>query len=132
MQNLQLLHLALTTLKSIRIRTGQLGEYFKVVHSSQLKTNPPGQGTRPFPSFGLAVFLHRTMHLCLSVVWQFWACAWGVHRSVHLGYTSLVPGAHTAVPQVHNSIPLGIHSCDAGPELCTPGLQIPQNALPLG
>ena len=43
-----------------------------------IKTNPQGQGPRPFPIFDLSslVFSHRTMHLCLSVVWQFWACTW--------------------------------------------------------
>ena len=39
------------------------------------KTNPQGQGPRPFPICWLVIPYgsHRTMHLCLSVVCYFWA-----------------------------------------------------------
>ena len=55
-----------------KIRVGKL---FFTASEPPIKTNPPGQGPRPFHSLWFcSIFSHRTMHRCLSVVWQVGAC----------------------------------------------------------
>ena len=51
-----------------------MAKLFVTTKNNQLKQTLQAKGPGHFPASGFSLFSHRTMHRCLSVVWQVGAC----------------------------------------------------------